>query len=132
MLITSSRILVPALLALATNTAPANSEGAGVAGVAGVAGEGLTDKELMTLGRQIFTEISDPQCAICHTLADAGSSGAVGPDLDDLAPDALRVRAAVAQGVGVMPPYADLLTEEQIEAVSIYVSAVAGGSAGTP
>lgn len=126
MLITSRRILVPALLALATNTAPAISEGAGVAG------EGLTDKELMTLGRQIFTEISDPQCAICHTLSDAGSSGAVGPDLDDLAPDALRVRAAVAQGVGVMPPYADLLTEEQIEAVSIYVSAVAGGSAGTP
>ena len=79
-------------------------------------------------GREVFLEAAEPQCAVCHTLADAGAAGEIGPNLDTLAeltPD--RVRAAVTQGVGVMPPYADLLTPEQIDAVSEYVASVAEG-----
>ena len=91
------------------------------------AAEGAEPGEaVLAAGREVFLEIAEPQCAVCHTLADAGSAGEIGPDLDGLAPDAARVHAAVSQGVGVMPAYEGLLTPEQIDAVSVYVSTVAG------
>ena len=34
-------------------------------------------------GKVVFTS----NCATCHTLADAGATGSVGPNLDDLKPD---------------------------------------------
>ncbi|MFN4141745.1 c-type cytochrome [Aestuariivirga sp.] len=83
------------------------------------------DQAEIDLGREVFLTISEPDCALCHTLADAGSKGKVGPSLDDLMPDADRVRKAVTEGVGVMPPN-EVLTAEQIEAVARYVSTVAG------
>ncbi|WP_299844443.1 cytochrome c [uncultured Jannaschia sp.] len=82
-------------------------------------------------GRAIFNEIAEPNCAICHSLAEAGAEGEIGPDLDmidDL--DIDRVRAAVTGGVGVMPAFNEVLSEEQIETVSAYVAAVAGKDAG--
>ena len=39
------------------------------------------------------------------------------PSLDDLRPDKARVLEAVRKGLGVMPPFADKLSPEQIEAV---------------
>lgn len=77
----------------------------------------------MVLGRKVFTEISQPQCGLCHALADAGTEGEVGPKLDELKPSIARVRTAVTKGIGPMPPN-EVLTREQIEAVSFYVSAV--------
>lgn len=77
------------------------------------------------LGRRVFLEMAQPQCALCHTLAEAKAAGNVGPNLDDLRPEADRVKAAVVNGIGAMPPY-DSLTKEQINAVALYVSAVAG------
>jgi mono/diheme cytochrome c family protein len=74
------------------------------------------------LGRKVFTEIAQPSCAICHTLQAAGAAGTVGPSLDELKPDKPRVLEAVRKGVGVMPPFADKLTPEQIEAVADYVA----------
>ena len=82
----------------------------------------------MELGRRIFTQIAVPQCGVCHTLADAGTSGTIGAKLEELKPDAARVANAVRDGVGVMPSYADKLTAEQIEAVAYYVSRAAGGA----
>ncbi|HEV7368739.1 cytochrome c [Arenibaculum sp.] len=76
-------------------------------------------------GRQLFTAEAMPPCALCHTLADAEATGTVGPSLDDLKPSADQVRAAVTRGVGVMPPYEDLSTE-QVDALAAYVSGVAG------
>lgn len=76
-------------------------------------------------GRAVFTE-AVPSCAVCHTLADAGAVGKVGPNLDDLQADEARVRAAVTSGVGVMPAFGDMLDTEEIAAVSRYVAAVAG------
>jgi cytochrome c6 len=76
----------------------------------------------MALGRQVFTQIAQPQCGICHTLEDAGTKGEIGAKLEELQPDEQRVLLAVRKGVGVMPPYADKLTEEQIRAVAYYVS----------
>jgi mono/diheme cytochrome c family protein len=79
----------------------------------------------IALGRQVLLEQAEPRCGACHTLADAKAIGQVGPSLDELKPDAGRVKAAVQNGIGVMPAFNDL-TSEQVEAVSAYVAAVAG------
>jgi len=78
------------------------------------------------LGRKVFTEIAQPPCKLCHTLKAAGAAATVGPSLDELRPDKANASEAVRKGIGVMPPYADKLTREQIDAVSAYVAKVAG------
>ncbi len=75
-------------------------------------------------GKQLFAA----KCASCHTLKDAGAKGAVGPNLDDLKPDAPRVLAALKNGgtgSGTMPP--QLYTGEQAQQVADYVAAASGG-----
>lgn len=93
--------------------------------VAAPAGAGANEEVLHDLGKQVFTTEAQPQCGLCHTLADAGTSGAIGPKLDELKPTEQQVRAAVSSGIGVMPAY-ETLTQEQIDAVAHYVSTVAG------
>lgn len=78
------------------------------------------------LGRKVFTQIAQPSCSLCHTLKAAGATGTVGPSLDELQPDKARVMDTVRTGVGPMPPFADKLTPQQIEAVAEYVARVAG------
>ena len=72
-------------------------------------------------GRRLFTGVT-PACGLCHTLKDAGASGAVGPSLDELRPDRERVVKALRNGVGQMPPFAHL-TEAQVQALARYVEA---------
>ena len=57
-------------------------------------------------GQEIFTTT----CGGCHTLADAGTSGASGPNLDEAAPDAATVKAYVRGGGGGMPSFGDSLS----------------------
>lgn len=83
------------------------------------------EEAALALGKKVFLELSQPQCGLCHTLADAGAQGQIGPILDELMPTADRVRTAVTNGIGPMPPN-EGLTKEQVEAVAIYVSTVAG------
>ena len=66
-------------------------------------------------------------CASCHTLAAAGASGAVGPNLDERKPDAAKVTAIVTSGGGSMPSFSGQLSEAEIAAVAEYVAANAGG-----
>ena len=73
-------------------------------------------------GTKIFLEKAEPSCALCHTLQDAGASGEVGPNLDELKPDLEKVRLAVKNGVGNMPPYGDSLSAAEIAAVARYVA----------
>jgi mono/diheme cytochrome c family protein len=73
-------------------------------------------------GKDVF----ESNCATCHTLADAGATGSVGPDLDDLKPDAETVKNQVTNGGGGMPAFGGQLSEAQIESVATYVSSVAG------
>ena len=80
----------------------------------------------LALGRQVFSEQAQPSCSLCHSLREAGASGVIGPDLDQLKPSAERVAAAVRGGVGVMPAFEGALSEQQIEAVAHYVAQVAG------
>jgi cytochrome c553 len=65
-------------------------------------------------------------CGGCHVLSDAGTSGSVGPNLDESQPDEALVVDRVTNGQGVMPPFAGVLTEQQIADVAAYVSSVAG------
>jgi len=78
-----------------------------------------------TAGKQVFESAG---CVACHTLADAGSTGAVGPNLDDAKPPATLVVTRVTNGAGAMPSFKDKLTEQQIQDVAAYVSSVAGTS----
>jgi len=78
-------------------------------------------------GRQLFTKDATPPCAICHTLSDAGATGAVGPSLDDLKPDEQRVIRALQSGVGVMPAYAQLPADD-MQAIARYVARATGAA----
>jgi cytochrome c6 len=74
-------------------------------------------------GKQVFTSAG---CATCHTLADAGTTGTVGPNLDQAKPPYDLVIQRVTNGMGVMPPFKDQLSEQQINDVAAYVSSAAG------
>ena len=78
---------------------------------------------LFELGKTIFLEQGN--CATCHKLADAKSNGEIGPNLNQINPDIVRVISTVTNGFGFMPPYKDLLSKEEIEAVAHYVSITA-------
>ncbi len=84
------------------------------------------DAAQMVLGKKLFTTVV-PACAVCHTLKDAEAEGAVGPVLDELKPDAARVAKALRDGIGSMPAYKTILSEEQIAALARYVSRASGG-----
>jgi cbb3-type cytochrome c oxidase subunit III len=90
--------------------------------VASVAGTGVTPAKNSTNGKDIFTA----NCGSCHTLADAGTSGTVGPNLDQLKPSLAIVQHQVINGGGAMPAFKGTLTPAQITAVAKYVSSVAG------
>ena len=80
----------------------------------------LSADEILDLGKNIFLEKGN--CATCHALNDAGSNSDIGPNLNLIKPDIGRVVMAVTNGIGVMPAYEGILTSEEIEAVSLYVS----------
>ena len=85
-----------------------------------------SDAAKLAAGRALFTQGAKPPCAVCHTLAHADAGGAVGPVLDELKPDAVRVAKAMRNGIGAMPSYSALLSPEQIDTVAFYVSSVSG------
>jgi cbb3-type cytochrome c oxidase subunit III len=92
--------------------------------VAAVSGTGKAppDQEGPADGKSIFTA----NCGGCHVLADAGTSGTVGPNLDEAKPSRALAVDRVTNGKGVMPPFGDKLSEEQIQAVAEYVATNAG------
>jgi cytochrome c oxidase subunit 2 len=93
-------------------------------------------------GEQIFTAAG---CAGCHQFAPAGSTGTIGPSLDDLASAAgdrepgksaeqyiqeslTDPGAFLAEGFGnAMPSFEGRLTEEQIQALVEYLLQQGGG-----
>jgi mono/diheme cytochrome c family protein len=113
---------VAAYVAYATGKSGEDSGALAQAGLAGA-----------TTGEQIFTAAG---CGGCHQLATAGSSGNIGPSLDQLAaaagkrepgkdaeqyveeslvdPDAYTVSGF---GAGVMPSYEGKLTDKQLQAL---------------
>ena len=73
----------------------------------------------MDLGLEIYN--NKAQCGVCHTLQAAGSTSYIGPNFDQLTPTIPQIIFAVTNGIGVMPPWKGILTEEEIEAVAYYV-----------
>jgi cytochrome c6 len=76
-------------------------------------------------GKEVF--LGSSGCAGCHTLADAGSTGMIGPNLDDLKPTYDAVVSQVTNGGGGMPAFGDSLSEKQIQDVAAYVSSATQG-----
>jgi len=86
-------------------------------------------------GKAVYVENN---CGACHQLADAGTSGGVGPSLDEVLPgqDAAAVRASIvdpgaeiSQGYnpGLMPAtYGDTIQPAQLDALVEYLGEVAG------
>ena len=76
--------------------------------------------DLFNQGKKIFLEKGN--CSACHTLQDANSYGNIGPNLDEIKPDIMRIVSAVTNGIGVMPAYEGELSVEEIKAVATYVA----------
>jgi cytochrome c oxidase subunit 2 len=88
-------------------------------------------------GKTLFASGAAPACGSCHTLADAGASGTIGPNLDKVlkGKDAAFIQqsiedpsAEVAKGFqdGIMPNnYKDTLQPEEIKALTDYLVEVA-------
>jgi cbb3-type cytochrome c oxidase subunit III len=93
-----------------------------VAANAGKSGFAVAQKLASTNGKTIFKA----KCGGCHTLADAGTKGTQGPNLDALKPPFAVAKHQVEVGGGIMPAFKGTLTDKQIAAVAKYVSSVAG------
>ena len=63
-------------------------------------------------------------CGGCHALSDAGTNGAVGPNLDSTKMDADQIEQQILNGGGAMPP--GLLQGDDAAAVAQYVAGAAG------
>jgi mono/diheme cytochrome c family protein len=76
-------------------------------------------------GKAIFKQAG---CGGCHTLADAGASGTVGPNLDQAKPDYRLATARITLGKGGMPSFKGQLSPQQIADVAAYVVKASGGT----
>ena len=76
-------------------------------------------------GKAIFQSAG---CISCHTLKAAGSTGTVGPNLDQAKPDYRKVTARVTLGKGAMPSFKGQLSDQQIANVAAYVVTSTGGT----
>jgi mono/diheme cytochrome c family protein len=69
-------------------------------------------------GKPVFASAG---CATCHTLSAAGSSGTIGPNLDDKKPDYDLIVERVTNGKSPMPSFKGQLSDEQIHDVAAFV-----------
>ncbi len=110
---------------LADRQAPAPAAGGG---------RQLSQEQLVALGRETFA--GDGGCGACHTLADAGTTGTTGPDLDralsgqsedELRSDIVDPDARIAPGyaAGIMPPtFEQTLSAQQLDGLVAYLATV--------
>ena len=78
-------------------------------------------------GKVVFT--GPGGCGGCHTLADAGTNGKVGPVLDQAKPALSLAILRLTHGQGAMPNFTGQLTKKQIADVAAYVVKASGGNA---
>jgi cytochrome c oxidase subunit II len=108
------------------------------AGSAGGGGGGGGGGGAAASGKELFTSAAKPTaCSSCHTLADAGSTATVGPNLDQTVPklSAAEVKQSIEQPdakitpgyqPGIMPQFGDTLSAAQVNALVKYLKEVAG------
>jgi mono/diheme cytochrome c family protein len=102
--------------AAATETGGGGEGGGGGGGGGGAAGDPAA-------GEEVFASAG---CGTCHTLQEAGTSGTVGPNLDESSIDQAGAEQQISQGGGGMPPFSGQLSEEQIRNVAAFVVASEG------
>jgi cytochrome c6 len=73
-----------------------------------------------TAGKQVFTLAS---CGGCHALKAVGSTGEIGPNLDQMKPPFDRIVLQVEAGGGPMPAFKGQLSDQQIQDVAAFVFA---------
>lgn len=112
--------------------APAGGGGGGGGAAAPIAA--AEAKRLFTAGAQSGATA----CGACHKLAEAGTAGGTGPDLDQalqgkdeaaIKEAIVNPNAEIAQGYqqGIMPPnFGDTLSEEQVDGLAKWLAEVAG------
>jgi cytochrome c oxidase subunit II len=94
----------------------------------------LDEEQLIALGRETFT--GDAACGACHTLADAGTTGTTGPDLDralsgmsedEIRTDIVDPNAEIEAGYDpdVMPQnFGETLSAQQLDGLVAYLATV--------
>lgn len=117
----------------------------GVALLAGCGTGGVDRSANASGGKELFVS----KCGVCHTLADAGTTGKVGPDLDSafgpsraqgfkestirqIVRDQIHLPSPPQGSPGFPTMPANLVTGADAEAVSAYVASVAGTGAAAP
>jgi mono/diheme cytochrome c family protein len=116
--VATRKILTPVFGALAAVAGLA----AGIGGLTTSAqAEDAKPSDTVAAGRELFNTWS---CSACHTLSDAGSSGAVGPSLDNpnLTHDFIVTR--VTNGSGPMPSFGGQIPDADIGKLADYIVAV--------
>jgi len=125
----TAHVVTPAAFTrwLAGKQAPAPAAGGGESGQP-------SQGQLIALGRETFT--GDGGCGACHTLADAGTSGTTGPDLDsvlrgqsedEIRTDIIDPNARIAAGfaANIMPPtFEQTLSSQQLDGLVAYLATV--------
>jgi mono/diheme cytochrome c family protein len=71
--------------------------------------------------------IFSSNCGSCHVLADAGTTGTVGPNLDEAQPGFEAAFTQIKNGGGGMPAFGGQMTDEEIRALARYIVRVTGG-----
>src|SRR3954452_21298719 len=69
-------------------------------------------------GKKVF----QGNCGRCHTLTAAGTSGQVGPNLDNVSLSAAEIESIVRGGRGAMPAFDGQLSGAEISAVAAFVA----------
>jgi len=103
--------------ALAAASQPSVAQDGPAAGAAPAAAGG--DAAKIAKGKDLFNNYG---CGGCHSLADAGATGHVGPSLDgdsNLSVDFITSR--VTSGQGAMPAFGGQMSNDDIAAVAAYV-----------
>jgi mono/diheme cytochrome c family protein len=115
------RLALPALVLVAIALLAAGCGDKGSSSSDDSAGSG-------TPGARVF---ADAGCGNCHTMEAAGTTGKVGPNLDELRPNQEQVERQVTNGGNGMPSFKSKLSPTEINQVAAFVSTAAGtGRAG--
>ena len=93
---------------------PETVEGTLPTDTGGAASEGDPAK-----GKTIYASAG---CGGCHTFSAAGSTGTVGPNLDEASIDFDATVQQIKNGGGGMPPFGDRLSDQEIADVAAFVT----------
>jgi mono/diheme cytochrome c family protein len=78
-------------------------------------------------GAALFAKDATPPCGVCHTLTAAGTTGNIGPSLEEMKPGADRVARVIRSGIGAMPAYPNL-SDADVKALAEFVARATRGA----